>query len=118
MSYLFKRKDRSSYSNQEKLELAELVEKLKEEYDLEVEKNKGKTKYDYKRKRHVPIKPSTGFIAKAVRQFYGDLKDAKNNDVDFVRAVKLASRSYNEINSLRDPSSCPPPKSKSTRCRS
>ena len=70
MSYLFKRKDRSSYSNQEKLELAELVEKLKEEYDLEVEKNKGKTKYDYKRKHHVPIKPSTGFIAKAVRQFY------------------------------------------------
>ena len=49
-----------------KLELAELVEKLKEEYDLEVEKNKGKTKYDYKRKRHVPINPSTGFIVKAV----------------------------------------------------
>ena len=40
MSYLFKRNDRSSYSNQEKLELAELVEKLKEEYDLEVEKKK------------------------------------------------------------------------------
>ena len=74
-----------------------------------LKKNKGKTKYDYKRKRHAPIKPSTGFIAKAVRQFYGDLKDAKNNDVDFVRAVKLASRSYNEIDSLRDPSSCPPP---------
>ena len=113
MIYLFKRKDRSTYSNQEKLELAELVEKLKEECDLEVEKNKGKTKYDYKRKRHVPIKPSTGFIAKAVRQFYGDLKDAKNNDVDFVRAVKLASRSYNEIDSLRDPSSCPPKKVRS-----
>ena len=58
----------------------------------------------------MPNKPSTGFIAKAVRQFYGDLKDAKNNDVDFVRAVKLASRSYNEIDSLRDPSSCPPKK--------
>ena len=110
MSYLFKRKDRSSYSNQEKLELAELVEKLKEEYDLEVEKIKGKTKYDYKRKRHVPIKPSTGFIAKAVRQFYGDLKNAKNNDVDFARAVKLAWRFYDEIDSLRDPSSCPPQK--------
>ena len=107
MSYSFKGKDRSNYNT---LELAELVEKTKEEYDLEVEKNKGKIKYDYKRKRHVPIEPSTGFIAKAVRQFYGDLKDAKNNDVDFVRAVKLASRSYNEIDSLRDPSSCPPKK--------
>ena len=47
MSYSFKRKNRSSYSNQEKLELAELVQEMKEEYDLEVEKNKGKTKYDY-----------------------------------------------------------------------
>ena len=45
-----KKKDRSSYINQEKLELAELVEKMKEEYDPELEKNKGKTKYDNKRK--------------------------------------------------------------------
>ena len=37
MSYSFKRKDRNSYSNHKKLELAELVEKMKEEYDLEVE---------------------------------------------------------------------------------
>ena len=44
MSYLFKRKDRSSDSNQEKLELAELVEKLKEEYDLEVEKKQRENK--------------------------------------------------------------------------
>ena len=102
MSYSFKRKDRSSYSNQEKLELAEFVEKMKEEYDLEVEKNKEKAKCDYKIKRHVPIKPSTGFTAKAVRQFYGDLKDAINNDAEFFRAVKLATRSYNEIDSLRD----------------
>ena len=98
MSYSFKRKDRSNCST---LELAELVEKTKEEYDLEVEKNKGKTKYDYRRKRHVPIKPSTGFIVKAVRQFYGDLKNAKNS---------VATRFYNEIFSLRDPSSCPPKK--------
>ena len=64
---------------------------------------KGKTKYDYKRNRHVPIKPSTGFIAKAVRKFYGDLKDAKNNAAEFFRPVKLATRSYNGIGSLRDP---------------
>ena len=61
---------------------------MKEEYDLEAEKHKGKTKYDYKRKRHVPIKPSTGIIAKTVRQFYGDLKNAINNDAEFVHAVK------------------------------
>ena len=106
MSYSFKTKDRSSYSNQEKLELAEWVGKMKEEYDPEIEKNKGKTKYDHERKGHVPIKPSTGFIAKAVRQFFIDLKDAKNSDSKFVCAVKLATHSYKEINSLRHSSSC------------
>ena len=77
--------------------MAELVEKMKEEYDLEFEKNKGKTRHDYERKCHVPIKPSTGFIAEALRHFYGDLKDTKNNNAEFVCSVKLASRSYNEI---------------------
>ena len=85
---------------------------MKKECNLEVKKNKGKTKYDYKRKRHVPIKPSTGFIVKAARQFYGDFKDAKNNDAEFVRAVKLTTRSCNEIDSLRDPSSCTPKKAR------
>ena len=61
---------------------------MKEEYDLKAEKHKGKTKYDYKRKQHVSIEPSTGIISKTVRQFYGDLKNAKNNDGEFVRAVK------------------------------
>ena len=44
MSYSFKRKNRNSYSNQEKLELAELVEKMKEEYDLEVENKQRENK--------------------------------------------------------------------------
>ena len=67
--------------------MAELVQKMKEEYDLEVEKKRGKTKHDYKRKQHVPIKPSAAFIAKAL-QFYGHLKDAKNNDAEFVCVAK------------------------------
>ena len=32
------------------------VEKYKRQYDEEVEKNPGKTKYNYKRKKHVAIK--------------------------------------------------------------
>ena len=83
---------------------------MKEEYDLDAEKNNGKTKYDHKRKWHSPIKPSTGFIAKAVQQLYGGLKDTKNNGAEFVRIVKRATRSYNEIDSLRDQSSSPPKK--------
>ena len=110
MAREFKRAERNQYNNEEKLELGELVEKCKEEYNAEVKRNKGKTKYDAKRKRRVPIKPSTGYVAKAVRSFYTDLTDKKNDDPEFVKAVKLASRSYNDLEHLRDPSSRPPKK--------
>ena len=40
MSYSLKKKDRSSYRNQEKLELTVFVVKMKDEYDLEVEKKR------------------------------------------------------------------------------
>ena len=40
MSYSLKKKDRSSYSNQEKFELTVFVVKMKDEYDLEVEKKR------------------------------------------------------------------------------
>ena len=40
MSYSLEKKDRSSYSNQEKLELTVFVVKMKDEYDLEVEKKR------------------------------------------------------------------------------
>ena len=79
---------------------------------LKLKKNEGKTKYDAKGKGHIPIKPSTGYVAKAVRSFYTDLVDASNDDPQFEKAVKLASRSYNDLERLRDPSSCPPKKSR------
>ena len=80
----------SLFTNEEKLELAELVSKRKEEYDAEVARNVGKFKYDSKRKKHVPIKPTCGFLAKAVHEFYSGL-DVKNDDPRFNRALKLAS---------------------------
>ena len=46
--------------------------------------------------------------------FYSDLANASNDDPDFERAVKLASRCYNDLERLRDPSSCPPKKSRGT----
>ena len=60
----------------------------------------------------MPIKPAAGYIAKAVRSFYSDLAEVHNPM--FVRAVKLASRSYNDLDNLRDPSSCPPKKVRAT----
>ena len=82
------------------MELEELVEKFKEEHDAEVKRNEGKTKYDTKRKRHLPIKLSTGYVARAVRSFYSNLADISNNDSEFIKAAKLASRSYNELENL------------------
>ena len=83
------------YSNDENLQLTELVAKRKEEYDAEVVR--GKARYGAKRKKHIQVKPSTGFIARAVREFYPDLAEAKNDDPEFNKAVKLASRCFNEI---------------------
>ena len=110
----FKRSERNAYSNEKKLALGELVGKFKDEFDAKVKKNEGKTKFNAKRKIHVAIKPSTGFIAKAVRHFYSDLANASNDDPDFERATKLASRCYNDLERLRDPSSSPPKKSRGT----
>lgn len=87
----------SLYTNNE--QLAELVAKRKEEYDAEVAANEGKTRYDSKRKKHVPIIPTGGYVAKAVREFYPDLEKVKNDDPDFDRALKLASRCYKEMTS-------------------
>ena len=96
------------YSNDEKLQLVELVAKRKEEYDAEAAR--GKTRYDAKRMKQVQVKPNSGFIARAVREFYTDLAEAKNDDPEFCKAVKLVIRCFNEIDQLRDPSTCAPTK--------
>ena len=57
---------KEKYSLAEKKELGELVEKCKKEYDQEVKALQGKTHYDYKRKKRVPIKPKQVFLAAAV----------------------------------------------------
>ena len=66
MAKVFKRAERKKYSNEEKFEIGELVEKFKKEYVAKVKRNEGKTKYDAKRKKHMSIKPSSGYVAKAV----------------------------------------------------
>ena len=50
-----------------------------------------------KGKKHVSIKPNVGYVAKVVRSFYFDLAGTRNVDPTFVRAVKLASHSYNDL---------------------
>ena len=81
---------KEKYSLAEKKELGELVEKYKKEYDKEVKALQGKTHYDYKRKKHVPIKLKQGFLATAVREFYSDLADVKHDDNNISKVLKFA----------------------------
>ena len=62
----------------------------------------------------MPIKPAAGYIAKAVRSFYSDLAEVHNDNLMFARTVKLASRSYNDLDNLREPSSSQPKKVRAT----
>ena len=97
MNRKFSRNEKDKSSNEEKLALGELVKKYKEEYDAEVKRNERKTRSDRKRKKHVPIKPNTGYVANAI---YFNLAQTHNDDSTFIQRF---------IN-LRDPSSCPPKK--------
>ena len=103
----FVRSEKNLYSNEEKLELAELVERLKRDYDNEEELNAGKTRYYSKRKKHVPVIQQGGFVAKAVIIFYTGLSDIQNDDPQFRAALCVANCAHKELEKLRDPSVCP-----------
>ena len=49
-----------------KKELRDLIVKYKEDYDKEIKNLDGKIHYDYKRKKHVPMKPKQGFYTTSV----------------------------------------------------
>ena len=89
------------------MELAKIVGKYKKKHDEEVEKNHGKTKCDYGRKRQVAVKPKWGFYSKAMREFYTDVKDVPNDHPDFQRAIKVITRAFENIGDLREPASRP-----------
>ena len=70
-----------------------MVEKYKKEYCKDVHAPQGKTYYDYKRKKHVPIKLKQGFLATAVREFYlADVKHDANNLSS--KALKFGKRRH------------------------
>ena len=101
-------------SNKDKLALGELLEKYKKEYDAEVKSMEGKTVWDNKRKKHVPVKPKWGYLARSAREFYSNLKNAKHNDPNLDRAIKSASRAFQDLENLRNPESCPPKKKRAS----
>ena len=79
MAEKFERGVKFKYSMDEKEKLGALVLKYKKEFDDTRKAYPSTTHYDPKTKKHIVRTPSSGFISKAVRSFYIDLKDAKHN---------------------------------------
>ena len=67
----------------------ELIVKYKEDYDRELKNLESKTHYDYKRKKHLPMKLKQGFLATALREFYTDLSKVNHDDSNLVKALKF-----------------------------
>ena len=53
--------------------------------------------YNEKRKKPTNQTPREGYVAKEVREFYEDLKNAKHNDRNLEAAIKLGKRCYQQI---------------------
>ena len=92
-------------------------EQFKKEHLKEKETLEGETRYDKKRKKHVPVVTHGSFVAKeidilVVRKFYSDLSDKPNDD----QAHSLATRCLAKINKLSDPSICQPKKNNLSHC--
>ena len=73
----FERNKSGKYSLKERTELGNLIKKYKEQYDSLVEENKDKVNYDRQLRQHRKVLPRDGFITKAVREYYDDLKVVK-----------------------------------------
>ena len=110
MERKYVRKERGNFTNDEKRQLGELVQRYKAEYDILVVNSEGKTKFDRRRRKHVPDLPKKDYVSRAVRSFYIDMKDRKSNDDEFKAACKFATRSFQHLSKLNDSSVCPPKK--------
>lgn len=67
MDYVFTRSKRNTYSN--KVSVGKLVAKFKDEFKAEAKTKRRKKEIRCKKKKHVPIKPSTGHVSKAILSF-------------------------------------------------
>ena len=58
-------------------------------YDHYIKQNQKRINYNDKLKQHTEKLPKEGYMARAVREIYSDLKDVKHNDPDLSNALKL-----------------------------
>ena len=72
--------------------MAKVVTKYKKLYDDEC--SKMKKHWDSKKKAWVQSKPKEGYVSKAVREHFKNLKDLPSSDPKFQKAVQFARRSH------------------------
>ena len=65
-----------------------------------------------KEEKHVKKLPRRGYVARAMREFYSDLKDVKHYNPTFTKALKLGKRCLNQIDADEDNVTALPSKSK------
>ena len=109
----FSRIDRDKYTLEEKNALGKLCKSYKKEYELSDSENSQIVNYSEKRKKHVKTLPRGGYVAKAVREFYSDLKDVKHDNPTITKALKLVGkRCLNQVEADEDGVTATPSKSK------
>ena len=93
----FIRAERGKYTLEEKEALGKLCKKYKDEYDLKIKETFHKLNYNEKMKKHTKSSPRKGYIARAAREFYLDLKNVKHNDPNLESVIKLGKRCYENV---------------------
>ena len=73
----FGRDTHRKYSLQERTALGQLCQRYKNQYEKQVTNDRNKVTYNSKKRKHTEINPKEGWVSRAVREFYPDLKDLK-----------------------------------------
>ena len=83
---------------EEKEALGKLRKQYKQDFDAKAaELWKKVINYNDKIKWHTKSIPREGYIARAVRDFYPDLRNVKHNDPNLQAVVKLGKRCHEEL---------------------
>ena len=98
------------YDLNQKFELGKIIAKYKEEYDKQCETMS--QKLVPARNKRQTTKPKNGYLSKAIREHYSDLKKLPSNDKDFRRALQLGKRSYEYYIKTQTTPECEPPSKK------
>ena len=72
--------------------LGKLCTRYKDEFDAIVQNNVKKVNFSDKRKKDTKTVSREGYVTKAVRGFYPDLKKSKHDDPSLKKATKLGKR--------------------------